>query len=77
MLSQIMMKWGKLLNMKHTEEEKNQVFNSLKRTVDPKSLENLLNWVTNIDDKLILIFGLLLSYDNKNNELDFLNTTWE
>ncbi|WP_413489249.1 hypothetical protein [Carnobacterium divergens] len=65
------------MDLKHTEEEKSKVFNSLKRGIEPKSLENLLNWVKDVDDQLILSFGLLLSYGGKNDELDFLNAIWE
>lgn len=68
-----MMKWGKLVDLKQKEE----AFEALKRYIEPKSLSNLMERVSDIDNRLILIFGLLLSYDSKNDELDFLNVIWE
>lgn len=73
MVSQIMMKWGNLVDLKQKEE----AFESLKKCVEPKSLSNLMERVSDLDNRLILIFGLLLSYSDKNDELDFLNATWE
>ena len=58
-------------------KQKEAAFESLKKRVEPKSLSNLMDRVSDIDNRLILIFGLLLSYSGKNDELDFLKATWE
>lgn len=53
-------------------KEKEEVLNILKKSVEPKSLENLINRVKNIDDLLKLEIALLVSYSGKYDEVDFL-----
>ena len=53
-------------------KEKEEVLNILKKSVEPKSLENLISRVKNIDDLLKLGIALLVSYGGKYDEVDFL-----
>ncbi|MFW8052694.1 hypothetical protein [Vagococcus fluvialis] len=53
-------------------KEKEEVLNILKKSVEPKSLENLISRVKNIDDLLKLGIALLGSYGGKYDEVDFL-----
>lgn len=53
-------------------KEKEEVLNILKKSVEPKSLENLISRVKNIDDLLKLGIDLLVSYGGKYDEVDFL-----
>lgn len=59
------------------KEKKEEVFNTLKKGVEPKSLENLVNRVKKIDDLIIFSFAMLLSYGGKNDDTDFLNVILE
>lgn len=59
------------------KQEKEVVFNTLKKGVEPKSLENLVNRVKNIDDLIIFSFAMLLSYGGKNDDTDFLKEILE
>lgn len=59
------------------KQEKEEVFNTLKKGAEPKSLENLVNRVKNIDDLIIFSFAMLLSYGGKNDDTDFLKEILE
>ena len=50
-------------------KQKEAAFESLKKRVEPKSLSNLMDRVSDIDNRLILIFGLLLSYSGRYHEV--------
>ncbi|NKC58971.1 hypothetical protein HED34_03220 [Vagococcus fluvialis] len=54
-------------------KEKEEVFNILKKSVEPKSLENLIFRVKNIDDLLKLGIALLVSYGGKYDDINFLS----
>ncbi len=56
---------------------KEYVFSTLKKGIEPNSLDNLINRVKSIDDLIIFAFAMLLSYGGKNDDTDFLNVISE
>ncbi|WP_428756075.1 hypothetical protein [Vagococcus fluvialis] len=54
-------------------QEKHDLFNKLKKLIEPVSAINLESMVSNIDDRLLLTIGLLLYYGETFANCDFLN----
>lgn len=67
------LKYLYLIKERAIEHKKYMMFNQLKKYLEPNVVINLMNNVKNIDDRLILTFGMLLFYGGKYSDLDFLN----